>query len=167
MYKRQELASSLNIQEETTDFVEDTVSALLGDPVAAGKLICTLAKSPFFLREKLFWRKFERFLCGIEMDKNERDKFCEKLTEKGCKKDNSYRLIQAIDQAETQQKIDFLINASRALSMGLVNLATYFRICHVITNTIEEDLIFLSEHIKNEGDFGYSDTCLLYTSRCV
>ena len=152
------LVSDSEIQEGTVDFIADSISALLGDPVAAGKVIFALSKSPFFLRDKLFCMKFEQFLSGIDMEKNERAEFCRKLTEDGSKGDNPYRLLQAIDHAETKEKINYLVNASRSLSAGFINLSTYFRICHVISNTVDEDLQFLSEHIQDSGDFKYSDT---------
>ena len=152
------LVSDSEIQEGTVNFIDDSISALLGDPVAAGKVIFALSKSPFFLRDKLFWMKFEQFLSGIDMEENERAEFCRKLTEDGSMGDSPYRLLQAIDHAETKEKINYLVNASRSLSAGFINLSTYFRICHVITNTIDEDLQFLSEHIQDSGDFKYSDT---------
>lgn len=152
------LATDPEVKEGTKNFLADSVSALLGDPVAAGKIMVSLIESPFFFREKLFWIKFECFLSGIDMDNDERAKFCARLTEDGKKGDNPYRLLQAIDHAETRQKVDYLINASRSLAAGFIDLPVYFRICNAITNTIEEDLEFLAEHIQDNEDFPYSDT---------
>ncbi|MGN8898169.1 hypothetical protein [Flavonifractor sp. HCP28S3_F3] len=151
------LIADSEVKEGTKDFLADAVSALLGDPVAAGKIMLSLMESPFFFQEKLFWQKFEMFIYGIDMNEEERAKFCAKLTEDGTKGDNPYRLLQAINHAETRRKVEFLINASRSLGAGFIDLATYFRICHAITNTMEEDLVFLSKHIQDKEDFGYSD----------
>ncbi len=156
--KAKSLIADSEVKEGTKDFLADAVSALLGDPVAAGKIMLSLMESPFFFQEKLFWQKFELFIYGIDMNEEERAKFCAKLTEDGTKGDNPYRLLQAINHAETRRKVDFLINASRTMGAGFIDLTTYFRMCHAITDTLEEDLIFLSEHIQDEGDFGYSDT---------
>lgn len=92
------------------------------------------------------------------MKEDERAKFCAKLTEDGAKVSNPYRLLQTINRAETRRKVTFLINASRALGAGFIDLQTSFRMCHAITDTLEEDLLFLSEHIQDDGDFGYSKT---------
>ena len=62
--------------------------------------------------------------------------------------------MSIIDRVETQQKISYLINATRCLLENLIDRATYFRICHTITNTLEEDLAFLGEHIF-EADLPY------------
>lgn len=152
------LMTDADVRGGTKNFLADAVSALLGDPVAAGKIMVSLIECPFFFQEKLFWKKFKMFISGIDMNENERANFCAKLTEDGAKGDNPYRLLQAINHAETRKKVDFLINASRTLGAGFIDLTTYFRMCHAITGTLEEDLIFLSEHIQDEGDFGYSDT---------
>lgn len=62
--------------------------------------------------------------------------------------------MSIIDRVETQQKISYLINATRCLLENLIDRATYFRICHTITNTLEEDLAFLGEYIF-EADLPY------------
>ena len=126
--------------------------------LAAGKIIFSLAKSPFLLRERIFWSKFELFLSGIDIDEDDRANFCKKLTEDGTKRENQYRLLQAIDYAETQRKIIYLINASRSLSANFIELPTYFRMCNAITNALPEDLEFLANHILDSADFSYDDT---------
>lgn len=45
------LVSSGEVQEASANILGDTLSALLGDPISAGKVIIALAKSPFFIRE--------------------------------------------------------------------------------------------------------------------
>lgn len=152
------LVTDPEIQEGTKNFVADSISALLGDPVAAGKIMVSLASSPFFFNEKLFWTKVELFLSGMDMDERNRAEFCARLAEDGTNGDNPYRLLQAINHAETRQKIVYLINASRSLGARFIELPTYFRICNAITGALEEDLLFLADHIQDDGDFGYSDT---------
>lgn len=63
--------------------------------------------------------------------------------------------MNIIDRAETLQKISYLINATRCLLENLIDRETYFRICHTITNTLEDDLAFLGEHIF-ETDLPYN-----------
>lgn len=152
------LITSEEVQSGTNDFLADSVSALIGDPVAIAKIILTIIQSPFMLQEKIFWNKFELFLNGIDVSANDRAKFCAKLTEDGEKGENPYRLIEAINRCDTQRKITFLISASRCLSADFIDISTYFRIVHTITGCLLEDLEFVINNILEHGDFDYSDT---------
>lgn len=148
------LVSRGEVQEASTNTLEDTINAILGDPISAGKLMLAIAKFPFFVREQLFWTKIEAFLNGVYLDSDDCAKLRAKLTECGEKADNPYRLVECIDRAETQQKICYLINATRCLLTDFIDLSTYFRICHAVTHTLEEDLLFLRDHIR-ECDLPY------------
>ena len=150
-----ELISQGDIKEASTNMLEDTINAMLGDPVSAGKIMIAIAKSPFFIREQLFWTKMKAFLNGVYLSEDDCAKLCAKLTENGEKQDNAIRLVESIDRAETNRKIRYLINATRCLLTDFIDRPTYFRICHAVTYTLEEDLTFLGEHI-NETDFLYS-----------
>lgn len=150
-----ERISTGEIQEASTDLFEDVLDAVLGNPVSVGKIIIALTKSAFFIRERLFWSKMEKFLNGVCLSKDDCDKLLVKLIENGEKKETAFRLVNIIDRAETQQKISYLINATRCLLENLIDRETYFRICHTITNTLEEDLAFLGEHIF-ETDLPYN-----------
>lgn len=149
------LISRGEIQEASTDIFEDTINAILGDPISAGKIMIALAKSPFFVREQIFWTKIEAFLNGTYLDENDCANLRAKLTEDGGKRDNPLRLVESIDRAETQQKVCYLINATRCLLTDFIDRPTYFRICHAVTHTLEEDLTFLAEHI-DDSDLPYS-----------
>lgn len=149
------LVSRGEVQEASANILGDTLSALLGDPISAGKVIVALAKSPFFIREQIFWTKMEAFLNGVYLDENDCGNLRAKLVEDGEKQDNVLRLTECIDRAETQKKVNFLINATRCLLVDFIDRPTYFRICHAVTHSLEEDLTFLSEHI-NEEDIPYS-----------
>ena len=149
------LVSRGEIQEASTNIYEDIINALLGDPISIGKIIIALTKSPFFIREQLFWAKMEAFLNGVYLNEDDCANLRAKLTEDGEKGDNPYRLVECIDKAETQQKIHYLINATRCLLTNFIDLPTYFRICHAVTHTLDEDLLFLKRHIR-ESDFPYS-----------
>ena len=46
-----ELISRGEIKDASTNLLEDTANAVLGDPISIGKIIIALAKSPFFIRE--------------------------------------------------------------------------------------------------------------------
>lgn len=143
------------IKEASANVIEDIINAVLGDPISAGKVMVALTKSPFFVREQIFWAKLSAFLDGTYLNEDDCAKLRAKLTENGEKRDNPLRLVESIDRAETQQKIRYLINATRCLLTDFIDRPTYFRICHVVTHTLEEDLTFLADHI-DETDLPYS-----------
>lgn len=152
------LIEKKEVQETSLSIMKDGVSAVLGDPIAAGKIILTLEKSPFFFREQLFWAKMEAFLNGVFLSEEDRSNLRTRLVKCGEYNDNPYRLVACIDRAETNQKIRYLVNATRCLLSDYIDLSDFFRICHAVTYTLEEDLIFMAEHIQ-ESELSY-DFCV-------
>lgn len=109
-----------------------------------------LQKHLFYLRTD-FWRKFSLFLDGVYLSEEERRDLRVKITENGTKGENAFRLIEYIDRVETQKKIQYLVNATRCLLADFIDIATYFRICHAATYTLDEDLQFLKTHIEKSN----------------
>ncbi len=149
------LISREEVKDASRNFLEDSVGALLGNPVSAGKIIISLAKFPLFFREQLFWAKMEMFLNGVFIDEGDSLKLSAKLTADGKEGDSPYRLIECIDRAQTRRKIQYLINATRCLLAGFIELEYFFRICQAITYTLEEDLSFLKVNITEDNEFEY------------
>lgn len=159
-----QLIANGEIREDGFDFLSDTIDALLGDPVSAGRVIIALARSPFLFREKLFWGKVEQYLNGVYVKEDDRAKLCAKLVENGTSNENTKRLVACIDRAETSRKIQFLINATRCLLADFIDRETFFRICRAITGSLDEDLQYLRDHL-GEDDLPYSDNVQgLYSS---
>lgn len=161
-----------DVKDGTKDLLWDFISVLSGDYKAIARIVITLGSSPYFVREKIFWHKLQCFYEGQDLSENERIKFCALLTENGSKPENQMRLIHAISQADTDRKIRFLVNASRSLLMGFIDLTRFFRICHTIENCIQEDLLFVVDHILETTEYKYSETIqgllnvgLVYQSR--
>ena len=67
-----------NVRESGKELLEDTVDALLGNPVSAAKVLVALGKSPFLIREEIFWSKMVNYLNGIFLSENDRSKMCAK-----------------------------------------------------------------------------------------
>ena len=156
------LMENKKVQEASSNFLEDAIESLLGNPVAAVKLMIGIHKAPFFIREQIFWTKFEMFLSGVYISDEDRANFSRLLTEDGRKRDNSYRLLACIERAETKNKIQYLINASRALLAGYIDLNDYFRICHQVSynysieGLLSSGLMYQSGINANEGHEGQS-----------
>ena len=108
------------VREASKNLLGDTLAALLGDPISAGKIIIALAGSPFFIRDQIFWTKIELFLNGVYLEEDDCATLRAKLTENGEKQENVQRLVECIDRAETQSKIMYLINATRCLLVGFI-----------------------------------------------
>lgn len=149
------LISSDESKEYFKNLMDDIISALLGDRAAFAKAMLTFAKTPFLIREQLFWAKLSAFINGVYLSDTDKNKLCAKITENGTKRDNPRRLLELIDRAETQQKVQYLINVTRSLLTDSIDLPNYFRICHAITHTLEEDLDFLKENI-DKSDLPYN-----------
>lgn len=149
------LIANNEIKDESTNFLEDAVTAIFGDPVSVGKMINSIIKSPFFIREQLFWSKMESFLDGVFLHENDRVKISAIMAEEGDTAKNAVRIIDCIDRAESHQKIRYLINATRSLLLNYIDLPTFFRVCHAITYTLDEDLKFLRNQIVG-SNIGYS-----------
>lgn len=152
------LIDSGKASDTTGDFLADLIKAAQGDRDSIAKIIYTLARSPFLFHERIFWSKMERYLNGIYVSEEDRAMFRAKLVEDGSSDENAKRLIACIDRAETTRKIDFLINVTRCFLSDFIDRTTFFRICHAITETIDEDLIFIRDHIFEKQSFEYSDT---------
>lgn len=73
------LISSGEIQEASTNFIEDILNAILGDSVSVGKIMIAIAKTSFFVREQLFWTKMEVFLDGVYLTSDDKVKLSAKL----------------------------------------------------------------------------------------
>ena len=151
------IVNDKEFKQTTEDALEDLANALLGNPVSAAKFLYIILESPLMIREKIFWNKFAMFLDGVYLDDDDKAKMAAKFAEDCHKEENAERMINYIDRAENKQKIQFLINATRCLLADSVKLPSYFRICHTVTNTLYEDLLFLQKNIfKKDLDYNES-----------
>lgn len=156
--KAKDMVTSKAVQEFSLSLASDYCEALNGNVMAVARILYTLASGTMTLSGNIFWNKFESFLNGANMTEDELARFCKILSEEGTKPENITRLIDTIDKIDIQSKAVFLANASRCLSAHMIDRTMYFRFCHVLKNSLYEDLLFLQENILSEQDFIYSDT---------
>lgn len=152
--RAEELISNNEVREASENILEDTINAVMGDPVSMGKLLIAIMNLPFFIRDQIFWSKMRAFLNGVYLTEEDCSKLRNRLTKDGEKQDNALRLVEIIDKTETMKKVQYLINASRCVLEEHIDRETYFRICHALTHTLEEDLDYLRQHI-NENQLTY------------
>ena len=150
-----ELLNDEDVKNAAFDLLSDSKDALSGSLFAVARILFSAIHTPFALRDKIFWMKFKKFLGGVFTTEEQKAKFATKLASEGNKNDNAMRLLSCIEKSDAEKKIDYLINASCSLSANFITLEEYFRICHVITQSVMEDLRYLAEHIL-ENDLDYS-----------
>lgn len=145
--------------ESTQDLIEELVSLLLNEAAMPVKIAATFVKTAVSFKEAFFWKKFSRLLEGGDLSEEERAKFYGKLEDENeeKKRENARRIIQIIDSAETEKKMDFIVNATFSFVYSYIDKTTYFRICNVINDTLQEDLEFLQRNYTEEGELRYGD----------
>lgn len=110
-----------------------------------------LLKMPFSFREQLFLNRFYDFLNGVYLSQEDCIKLSAKLFgNKSDKRRNGMRLFEYIGKIDTEDCLQFMINATRSLLLNLIDVSDYFRIVKAITETLYEDLNFLSENIVKD-----------------
>lgn len=150
-----ELLRDGDVRDGTCDLLLDAIEALSGSSTAIAKIVLSAGRSAFALRDKIFWIKFEKFLAGVFTSEEQKAKFAAKLASEGNKNDNAMSLLSCIEKSDAEKKIDYLINASRCLCADFITFEEYFRICHIITQSVLEDLKFVAENLS-DSEFVYS-----------
>ena len=156
--KSKALVCNNEFHDLSANLLGDCVALLSGDLTAAARIVCSVTKGALAFREQLFWCKFEWFLNHIDTSEEFLGEFCRVLAENEDNTNTLNRLIDTIDKVDTMDKAKYLANASRCLAAGFIERTTYFRICHALKNSLQEDLLFLQNTILENGVYEYSDT---------
>lgn len=156
--KGRALVCNDEFKDLSADLLWDCIALLTGDVTAAARIVCSVTKGALDLREQLFWSKFEWFLNNVDTSTDFLGKFCRVLAENEDNTDTLNRLMDTIDKVDTKNKAKYLANASRCVAAGFIDRTTFFRICHILKNSLQEDLLFLQNMILEEGEHEYSDT---------
>lgn len=109
----------------------------------------SVVKISVSIREALYARKLYIFVKGIREIDEGATKFSGLLFEdERTRNENALRVLQIIDKIDTEQKIPFIINVTRALLVGSISdIKTYFRIFKAIEENLYEDLIYLKDNV--------------------
>ncbi len=136
------------------DLAENVVGALCLDPIAYKNLVQLVIKIPMSLREQFFWNKYYNFLKGVYTPYDKMVAMSSKMFGNDTVgRKNALRVIEIIGKLETEENLQFVINATRSCLLGLIDIADYFRIIKAIEETLCEDLIFLSKNITRHDYF--------------
>lgn len=139
--------------------LKEICQSILDDPIDIIRYASVLTSIKNFIKEKApflypdwkFWDNVDKFFNGGMLSDKDKQKFIEKLADAGKANDNGKRLIDIISKIDTDKKLAYILNATKALLNEKVTLSRYFRICHIVINTLEEDLQFLKAHIHEEN----------------
>ena len=112
------------------------------------------------IQQEVFWNKFYKFLKDIKSDPDFEAKFAAKIANAENRNDYAKRIITIIDKIEEDQKIDYIINATRALCWDSISKSEYFRICRAITNCYIDDLDFVKQKFHPTNEFK-ADICTI------
>ena len=138
--------------DESKEIVKDTldtlVNALFGDLKARADLFSGLAKLPASAKTVLFYVNFDRFLTGVNYNPETQRAFQEFLNHENKRQENSKRIIQFIDEMDSDFKVDALINLTQSVSYKFITKREYFKLSKIIENMIIEDLEYLKENLK-------------------
>lgn len=107
--------------------------------------------------QALPYRKLLRYLEGVKKVEESLEDSC-KLSDKlfgnpEKRVENAMRVCETVVSADTEKKIEYLINATRGLLVGGIDVEMMFRIFRAITESLPEDLEYLSSIIEKDGPF--------------
>lgn len=168
----EELKESLS-ESGVIDFVEILIGCIAHNTVSWTKLINILKNHSISVTQKIPIYKLGKYLSGIQKVEDDLGKSCE-LSNKlfgneKTRKDNGFRLYKYVTEAETDKKIELLVDATRVFLMDCIDLPTLFRIYKAIVETLPEDLNYLSElterRLKENIEMFQGNTEILALSR--
>lgn len=160
-YRTKQLLKSLGPSVTNSIWNLATTILSLTNPNAA--VVSKLLKEAHHIhamRDLIFWKKMEIFLSSINFPEVDRLKFARKLAENEDNEEFLTQLYDAIDKCSSKKLMKYLSNATRCYASNYIDIHTYYRICHIISSTLPEDLQFIIDHITDPPttEFPYSIT---------
>ena len=142
---------------DVVDLMEIIICAIGHDTVALGKITAILTDGAYTAIQRIPYCQLKKYLDGVKRVEDDLGGAC-KLSDKlfsdmEKKTDNAMRLYKMIISAETDKKIDYFIETTRSLLLGMIDVETMYRIFRAIVDTLPEDLEYLSNVIEKEGTF--------------
>ena len=164
--KKLDLSDDLteNIKEIGFVTLEEVVNCLWGDVPYIVKIGKNIMSLPHLIHQEIFWSKFTKFAIGIKSDPTFAAKFATKIANAENRNEYAKRIITILEKIEEEQKVDFILNATRALCWDQISRSVYFRICRAIENVYIDDLKFVIESYDEKEYFSEDMTVAELTS---
>lgn len=142
---------------ELMDSVETIVNAVALDPIAIGRIIALLSNKTYTAIQKIPYYQLKRYIDGVKKAEDDLGKSC-KLSEKlfsdpKKRNENAMRVYKMVTSSDTEKKIDYLVDATRSMLLGLIDAEMMFRVFRAIIDSMPEDLSYLSNLVEKGGPF--------------
>lgn len=141
---------------ELYDIVEMIIGVATRDPLSIAKITAFLSDKTYTEIQKIPYLQIKKYLDGVKRveELGNSCKIADKLFSNPKKKnDNALRIYKMVTSADTEKKIDYLIDATRSMLLGLIDTNEMFRIFRAIVDSLPEDLDYLSSIIEKSGPF--------------
>lgn len=141
---------------ELYDIVEMIIGVATRDPLSIAKITAFLSDKTYTEIQKIPYLQIKKYLDGVKRveELGNSCKIADKLFSDPKKKnDNALRIYKMVTSADTEKKIDYLIDATRSMLLGLIDTNEMFRIFRAIVDSLPEDLDYLSSIIEKSGPF--------------
>ena len=154
------ISTLVTVLQKTYDFL-----GLVGCATSAKQIKDFLRnKAPFLYSDWKFWDNVDKFFNSGVLSDTDKQKLIEKVSNTENPADIGNEIIGIIKKIDTDKKLTYILRATKNLANDAISLRKYFRICHVIMNTLEEDLQFLKTHVKDDVVEYYVEVGGLMTS---
>ena len=155
----EEFKKSLS-ENDVIDFVEIITGCIEHDPISWARLLNIFKDYGISVAQKVPIYKLSLYLSGIQKVEDDLGKACalssKLFSNEKTRKDNGFRLYKYVTEAETDEKIELLVDTARAFLLNCINIPTFFRIYKAIVETLPEDLLYLSrlteKRLKNNTE---------------
>lgn len=153
---------------ESLDVIEIITGVVAHDPISVARMATILSDKTFTAIQKIPYMQIDKYLKGIkqvEEDFGGACKISEKLfSDPEKKNENAMRIYKMVTSTDTERKIDYLIDATRSMLLGLISINDMFRIFRAVVDSLPEDLEYLSTIVEKSGPFT-GNTQILALSR--
>lgn len=145
--------------DKIKDYVELVIGCLEGNPDSIRELSMESLKDIYTYYQQRHFRKLCKFIKGQQAiekelsDLGKKVRFCDKLFGDPKKsRENAIRTIEAVDKIDEEKKFEYFNNTTREFLLNdKFGVADLFRFYKAITNTLSEDLDYLSLIIEQVG----------------
>ena len=142
---------------EAFDLFDILIAAIARDPKAIVKIMTILSDKSFTAIQKIPYVQMQKYLVGVKKVEDGLGAAC-KLSERlfsdpRKRGDNALRVYKMVTATDTEKKIGYLVDSTRALLLDSIDVEMLFRIYRAIVESMPEDLFYLSNLVEKEGPF--------------
>ena len=121
------------------------------DPTSIINLTARTTDTALTFCQRIPFIKLQKYLKGAKAAEDDPGAACklsdQLFSDPDKSVDNALRMIKYVTDTDTEKKLDYLVNATRALLLGFISVPEMIRIYQAINDTMPEDLEYLSEII--------------------